>query len=132
MSQRIYLDACIVIYLIERHPVFEEPILRKLEQSPGCQLAVSPLLRLEVLTKPLREQDTALAQEYEDFLSSKIWLPIPEAVYESALQLRAMFRLKTPDALHLAIAQYHGCTEFWTNDDRLNVAAGAFAVNIFG
>ena len=104
MNQRIYLDACIVIYLIEKHPVFEEPILRRLEQSPDCQLAVSPLLRLEVLTKPLRDQDTALVQEYEEFLSSKIWLPIPEAIYESALQLRATFRLKTPDALHLAIA----------------------------
>lgn len=132
MNQRIYLDACIVIYLIEKHPVFEEPILRRLEQSPDCQLAVSPLLRLEVLTKPLRDQDTALVQEYEEFLSSKIWLPIPEAIYESALQLRATFRLKTPDALHLAIAQYHGCTEFWTNDDRLGEAASTFAVNIFG
>jgi hypothetical protein len=25
---------------------------------------------------------------------------------------------------------YHGCTEFWTNDERLHRAAGGIAVNL--
>ena len=57
-------------------------------------------------------------------------LPITDAIYDEALQLRARFRLKTPDALHLATAQHYGCTAFWTNDDRLKDAAGALAVNL--
>ena len=69
---------------------------------------------------------------YEDFLGQQIWLPIPDIVYERALQLRAIHRLKTPDSLHLAIARYYGCTDFWTNDDRLNTAAGDLAVNVLG
>lgn len=47
-----------------------------------------------------------------------------------ALGLRAQHGLKTPDALHLATALHHGCTEIWTNDDRLKAAAGALAVNV--
>jgi predicted nucleic acid-binding protein len=32
--------------------------------------------------------------------------------------------LKTPDALHLAIAIHANCSEFWTNDKKLVKAAG--------
>lgn len=64
------------------------------------------------------------------FWHNKSGLPIPETIYEQALQLKATHRLKTPDALHLAIALYHGCTDFWTNDNRLNIAASDLAVNI--
>jgi predicted nucleic acid-binding protein len=38
--------------------------------------------------------------------------------------------LTTPDALHLATALQHGCTELWTNDNRLLAAAGAMARNV--
>lgn len=119
--------------MIEKHPDHYPKIKTKLANLPEYQLAVSPLLRMEVLIKPLQEGNTLLQQRYEDFLAQQIWLPIPEEVYEQALQLRATHRLKTPDALHLAIARYHGCcTEFWTNDDRLNTAASELAVNILG
>jgi len=52
-------------------------------------------------------------------------------VFESATQLRVAYRLKTPDALHLATAQRYDCAEFWTNDNRLLGIAPSMAVNIF-
>ncbi|NTV15090.1 MAG: type II toxin-antitoxin system VapC family toxin [Desulfobulbaceae bacterium] len=38
--------------------------------------------------------------------------------------------MKTPDALHLATAQFHGCTSLWTNDDRLCTVAPDFVCNV--
>ena len=53
-----------------------------------------------------------------------------DEVFARALGLRVQHGLKTPDALHLATALHHGCTELWTNDDRLRSAAGVLAVNV--
>jgi predicted nucleic acid-binding protein len=57
-------------------------------------------------------------------------LDLPEQVYLQAAQLRARFGLKTPDALHLACAQYHRCDALWTNDDRLAQASQGLALRI--
>ena len=38
--------------------------------------------------------------------------------------------LRTPDALHLAAAQVHGCSALWTNDSRLAVAGRGLAVDV--
>lgn len=126
MSRLIYLDACIVIYLVEKNPNFEARIIERLELAlvSGKGLAVSPLVKLEVLAKPLRDGDLALCRAFENFLSPLTRLSIPDEIYDAALQLRVNYRLKVPDALHLAIAQYHDCADFWTNDHRLDVAAG--------
>ncbi|MCI0654776.1 MAG: PIN domain-containing protein [Methylococcaceae bacterium] len=40
---------------------------------------------------------------------------MPREIYHNAAVLRAEHGLKTPDALHLATANYYGCTQFWTN-----------------
>ena len=78
--KRIYLDACILIYLIEKHRDYYPKIKAMLDSLPEYQLAVSPLLRMEVLVKPSRDQDTLLKQQYKDFLEQQIWWPIPEIV----------------------------------------------------
>ena len=57
-------------------------------------------------------------------------LPLPDPVYLHAARLRAHFGLRTPDALHLACAQHHGCDALWTNDDRLAQASHGLAFNI--
>lgn len=128
--ERIFLDSCIVIYLVERHPLYEPRLREKLEGLEGAELAVSPLVRLEVLVRPLRDGDEELVQLYRLFLAEQLMLDMSEEVYDAALTLRAEHMLKTPDALHLATAQYHGCTQFWTNDDRLATKAGGLAFNI--
>lgn len=128
--ERIYLDSCIVIYLVERHPVYEPMLRERLEGLEEARLAVSPLVRLEVLVRPLRDGDEDVAQLYRLFLTEQLMLDMPEEIYDAALALRVNYRLKTPDALHLATAQHHGCSQFWTNDDRLGKVAGGVALNI--
>jgi len=130
--RRVYLDACIVIYLLEKVEVFSDAAMAHLARNPEAELCVSALVRLEVLAKPMRDGNLALASDYEEFLAAQNWLVIHDAIFDLALRLRVQHGLKTPDALHLATAMHYRCVEFWTNDDRLKLGAGPLAVNILG
>ena len=133
MNNNAYLDSCCLIYLLEDVPFFSERMRRYLVNHSSDVLCVSPLVRLEVLVKPLSDEDLTLVSDYEDFLREQRWLTIDDRVFGLALQLRARHRIKTPDALHLAAALHHGCSEFWTNDDRLKsvaTIAGCTARNV--
>lgn len=123
----IYLDACLLIYAIERDPVFGQRTLAALASKPDETFAISPLTKLECLVKPHKDGDLVLQQYYETALGQLVQLPMTEPIFLQAAQLRARFGLKTPDALHLACAQHHGCEALWTNDERLAVAGHGLA-----
>lgn len=126
----IYLDSCLLIYAIEQDPVFGKRTLAALTKVPTALLAISPLVKLECLVKPMREGNLVLQQHYELALQQLTLLDMPDAVYQRATRLRAIAGIKTPDALHLACAQHHGCEAIWTNDDRLTKAGHGLARNI--
>jgi predicted nucleic acid-binding protein len=128
--RRAYLDACLLIYLVEAASPPAQLVQQWVAQQRDVVLCVSPLVRLEVLVKPMRLRDLPLVQAYEQALSGQEWLPVNDAIFALALTLRAEHGLKTPDALHLSTALHHGCTEFWTNDNRLRAAAGTLAINV--
>jgi len=125
---RIYLDSCLVIYLVERNASFYPLIANAMRQKPADVVCISPLVQLECLIGPMRRGDPVLEQRFRKFFQTATSLPIPEDVFQKATLLRAHHRLKTPDALHLATAIHHACDEFWTNDDRLSKAAGSMSV----
>jgi len=89
-------------------------------------------VRLEAIVKPLRDSNTKLVADYEDFLAVQSWLASDDRIFDRASRLRAGYGLKTPDALHLATALHYGCDELWTNDGRLKLAAGGIAVDVLG
>ena len=97
------------------------------ETGPG--FAISPMVALECLVGPFRHGNTAIVRAYRAAFAGFTNLPVAEQIFEDAARLRAHFRLKTPDALHLACAQRHGCSAFWTNDRRFE-AAGGKLVNV--
>lgn len=63
--------------------------------------------------------------KYDTFFAASTlgWATLSRPVFDLAADLRAGHALKTPDALHLAAAIVGGCSEFWTNDRRLEQAA---------
>jgi predicted nucleic acid-binding protein len=86
---------------------------------------------MEVLVKPLRLGDVLLIDLFRKVLLNSTGftcVPISRGILESAAQLRATYRLKTPDAIHAATAFAQGCTLFVANDQdfkripNLNVA----------
>ena len=131
MLRKVYLDTCCVIYLLEDVPVFSQQIRKYMAVNMDAILCVSPLVRLEALVKPTCDGNIALIADYEIFLADQQWLAVGDVEFDRALSLRASHRIKTPDALHLAIAMQHDCVEFWTNDERLRQTAAGMAVNIF-
>lgn len=127
----IYLDACLLIHAFERHPQFGARVRAALAAEPPERLAISPLVMLECLVAPMGDGNAELQRYYEDGLARFVSLPLSTEVFVHAAALRARFGLKTPDALHLAVAQVHRCDAFWTNDDRLAHVARGLAINLF-
>lgn len=127
----IYVDACLLIYAFEEHPAHGAAVRARLASAAGA-LAISPLVKLECLVGPMKSGNLVLQRYYEEGLQQLVSLPLPEAVFVQAAQLRARFALQTPDALHLAAAQHHRCSQLWTNDDRLAHAGHGLAVNLLG
>jgi uncharacterized protein len=128
--EKIYLDSCIAIYLVEEHVTFAKPVLEAIATVLDAQFCVSPLVELECLVGPFKLADQGLQSEYEQFFAGLSRLGIPDDAYRTAARLRSAHNLRTPDALHIAVARYHSCTQFWTNDDRLAKAAPHLAINI--
>lgn len=125
----IYLDACLLIYAIENHPDWAATVRSAMAREPAESFAISPLVKIECMVKPLKTGNLALQGRYEAGLNQLVQLAMPEPVFLQAAQLRARFGLKTPDALHLACAQHHGCAALWTNDARLAQAGHGLARN---
>jgi len=126
----IYIDACLVIYLTESHPRWSEPVAGAMQRVTETRFGISPLVKCECLVGPIKRGDPVLQRAYAEMFELFAALAMPEPVYLQAAQLRGRFGLKTPDALHLACAQYHRCDALWTNDDRLIQASHGLARNI--
>ncbi len=117
---RIYLDACVIIYLIEAHPQFGQVVAQRLAalRTPQSLIVSSRLSKLECLTLPHREGNNALIRLYEGFFQARDfeWVDLSEGVIDEALRLRASHNLKTPDALHLASSLKANADIFLTGD----------------
>lgn len=88
-------------------------------------LNISDLTRLECGVWPLQYNDDELIFLYDTFfaLPQVSTVGINRDVFDLATELRALYSIKTPDAIHLSAGIMSGCNEFWTNDKRLAKAA---------
>ena len=80
MVRKVYLDTCCIIYLLENVPEFSLLIHHYLEKNSDVILCVSPLVRLEVLIKPIKEDNPKLVRDYNDFLAAQQWLSINDDI----------------------------------------------------
>jgi predicted nucleic acid-binding protein len=113
-----YVDACVWITLIEGFADYRPPIraaLAALAQD-GWVLCTSDAVRLEVMVRPLRLNDTDLAGIYRALLAPGRSLSVAPEVFAEALTLAVNEGLKAMDAVHVAVAVRHGCGRFVTTD----------------
>ncbi len=119
----VYLDANIVIYLVEQHPLGGTRAQTRIDQlrSGGDQVAISDVHRLECLVGPLILNDLGTLADYLAFFNDPdvTAVPLIATAWERAARIRAAHNIRALDALHLAAAVEYGCGRFLTNDAQL-------------
>jgi predicted nucleic acid-binding protein len=125
---RLGLDTAPIIYYIEAHPHYEVLVERVFDLiASGSLIGVTSTITLtEVLVQPLLHGNSHLQQEYRDLLLHSDHfeiIPIDAIIADLASDLRARYRLRTPDALQIAAAILSGCQAFLTNDSSLGRVA---------
>lgn len=119
----IGLDTNPFIYLFEQHPRYF-PLIEELFahlKLPSVQGVTSIVTLIETCVQPERDGRGDLVRMYEQTLlnSQQVQMVnIDVALAKRAIQLRALYGFRVPDALQLSAALEHGATLFVTNDHR--------------
>jgi uncharacterized protein len=120
---KLYLDANTIIYGVEGVAGWRDGVtLWTAQVDAGAGLLItSKHSRLECRVLPLRQSNQALLSTFDAFFSrdNLVLLDISGDVLEQATDLRARYRFRTPDAIHLATAVLVGADAFLTGDDDL-------------
>ena len=119
--RRIGLDTSIFIYELEandRYVALADRVFAWIEQ-PGHAAVTSTITMTELLVQPYRESDEARVDQFYGLLTTYPhldWVAPDLEIADMAARLRALHRLKTPDALQAATAARADATGFVTND----------------
>jgi len=119
----IFFDSNIVIYLIEQPADWGQRVAARVNalQNNGDRVVVSDLVRMECRVGPLAADDPVTLSAFEAFFASSEVdvVGVGATVCDRAAAIRARYRFRPLDALHLAAAVEAGCNGFLTNDERL-------------
>ena len=127
--RRIALDTSIFIYHLEPNPkylAYTDAIFSWLERSESKAIT-STITMTELLVLPYREGDEQRANDFYGLLSTYPnldWIAPNLEIAEIAARIRALHRLRTPDALQAATAAHSQATGLITNDAVFERAEG--------
>ena len=122
--ERAGLDTNIFVYFLEDHPRYGGwcgSLFERIEHRRTWGVT-STVSLLEVLVEPYRTQNDELLQKVFALLTTYphlTWVPVTLEVADRAADLRARYRLSTPDAIQVATAIISQATKFIGNDKAL-------------
>ena len=119
--QTVFVDTAPLIYFFEEHEAYAPVMAAFLDEvlAKDVQLVTSVITYIELLTFPRRAGNERLAAKYREYLTNSERLslyPVNALVADAAVDLRAVYNLKTPDAIQLAVARVCGADLVLTND----------------
>ena len=118
-------DTAPIVYFIEEHEAFgriADEIFKTIKDDFSHYSFSSVITVTEVLTQPLRRSRRDIYEKYRKFLlnsSNFVVYSIDPIIAEKAAELRALYGIKTPDAIQLAVGIENNGTLFVTNDRAL-------------
>ena len=115
------VEAAPFIYFVEKNPNYLDQVrdIFRYVDAGRLQIVTSAITLTEVLVMPIQKNQPHYEREYRDMLSNAAnitTVSVSSEIAELAARLRAKYRLRTPDALHVATAIQAGCGAFLTND----------------
>ena len=119
--RQIALDTSIFIYQLETNPRYlpmTDHIFSWLEQ-PDSRAVTSTITMTELLVQPYRDSNEQRADEFYGLLSTYPnlgWIAPNLEIADLAARIRALHRLRGPDALQAATAVHTLSTGLITND----------------
>jgi predicted nucleic acid-binding protein len=117
----VALDTSIFIYQLEANPKyfsFTDHIFSWIERSGGSSVT-STVTMTELLVQPYRDSDEQRVEEFYGLLATYPnldWIAPSLEIADLAAQIRALHRLRTPDALQAATAVQSRATGLISND----------------
>lgn len=118
---RIALDTSIFIYHLEantKYLALTDFVFSWLDANTSAGVT-SVVTMTELLVKPYRESDEGTVDKCYTLLSTYPnldWISPTLEIADLAAEIRAVHRLRTPDALQAATALHANATAFLTND----------------
>ncbi len=118
---RIALDTSVFIYQLEangRYLALTDHIFVWVER-PGSKAVTSTVTMTELLVQPYRDRDEQRVDEIYGLLATYPnleWIPPNLEISDLAARMRALYRMRTPDAIQAATAAHSGITGMVTND----------------
>ena len=122
-GRTIGIDTAPIIYFIEKGIYFK--IMRSFFErllEGHFRAITSTITLLEVLVQPYRYENNHLLEEYREILlyaDSLSIVPVSNEIADKAAELRARYRVRTPDAIQVATAIQGEASMFLTNDKTL-------------
>ena len=123
-NELVGLDTTPLIYLIENNPIYADFVTPFFDMADEGEIKIvtSTMTLLEVLVHPIKRNDIELIQRYRQILLESEFsvIDLSREIAEEAAHLRAVYGLRTPDAIQVATAIYSKASFFLTNDKRLS------------
>ncbi len=118
---RLAIDTAPLIYFIEAHPTYDNLVAPFFQQidTGNLQGVTSVITLAEILSLPIQQGNLQLQTQYRTLLLSSAHFEVHNVdvkIAEYAAELRAKYRLRTPDALQVSTAISTGCQAILTND----------------
>lgn len=124
-----YLDSSVVIHAAS-DSVQGVGVRQRLSEAGANTFVISPLVRMESLVRPTRDNDSARIQAREHVMGEFSECQINAGTFDLATHIRARHGLSTADAIHIAAANLNDCDAVWTTDKMLARRLPNFAFDV--